>query len=68
MYEAYDDKFGEFYERLTNPKTKRIIVDESNGLEPIVVEIWSDGDVVLKQGSDTIQISAKQFEKLINLS
>lgn len=34
-------------------------------LPVVLVEIWPDGDVILKQGRDTIQISEAQVEKLI---
>lgn len=47
---------------------KHVLRDQPDGLDPVVVEVWPDGDVVLRQGRDTIQISDAQLEKLINLS
>lgn len=51
---------------MDEPKPKaRILRDQPNGLDPVVVQIWPDGDVVLKQGANAIQISEKQVAKLI---
>jgi hypothetical protein len=51
---------------MAEAKPKRYVLkDRPDGLDPVLIEVWVDGDVTMKQGSDNIQLSEVQIEKLI---
>jgi hypothetical protein len=46
------------------PKKTHVFRDPPDGCDPVVLEIWPDGEMVLRQGSNTILISEDQADRL----